>query len=77
MTVEVAGSAAIGLQDRMQYGAISGLQETYRVPGSTRPPVTVVRSAGAVTVREVETGAEGSGATYLDALIAFERARRQ
>jgi hypothetical protein len=76
MTVEVAGSGAIGVQECMRYGAAVGLQEAYRVPGSTRPPVTVRRSPNGITVRETETDVEGSGATYLDALIAFEAARR-
>ena len=77
MTIDIAGSGQAGTVNdpRITYAPRKASGASYRVPGQ-RQRVLVGHADGLVVVRDWAGGVEGSGPTYLDALWAFDRARR-
>ena len=77
MSVDVVGSsqAAVITDPRIHYAMRPGAA-TYAVQARPRSRIVTRHVGTQVVVRDFASGVEGSGDTYLDALWAFDRARR-
>ncbi len=78
MSVDIAGPYQVGegVNPRIRYAPHSGPTPTYSVRGRQRERITVRREGGLVVIRDIKSGVAAEGSTYLDALQAFQKARR-
>ena len=80
MSVDIAGSYEdfVAANPRNRYAPREHATVTYEVQPLSRSRIVVERTGSEVVVRDLATGFEASGATYLDALLAFKgkRSRR-
>lgn len=78
MNLDIAGSSdqSVPTDPRIRYVSVRGTG-SYSVPAhAVRQRIITRRRGDQIIVRDLVSGAQGSGATYLDALQAFDRARR-
>ncbi len=78
MSVDIAGSHQTGMvsDPRITYAPREASGATYRVQSQQRQRVIVRHVGGRVVLRDLTSGVEASGPTYLDALWTFQKARR-
>ena len=74
MTIDIAATPGTYTANGPHY--VSARQRiTYRAKLSSRT-VSVHRRSANIVVRDMQSGTEGTGPTYLDAIWALDRARR-